>query len=307
MDKKLIILGLSVLILLTLNVCAAQEMDNATNVDDELSISEEPVLEVVNDTDVLEASAVNTQVDVVSKTDFDVVGDYFKIKLSDANKNVLKNTKVTFSVNGKSYAKNTDSSGIASLQIRLNDGSYNIVTKFAGNSNYKASSLTTKITIDNTREVKSGMSNSEIQNIIDNAKENNVILFKGSSYSDVNLVITKCLTLQSNVQTTLKSSSSSPVITIKGSKASLTKVKGFVIEGNGDGIHISDSDYVTVYGNDISVKGNGIVALDTKYLNITKNDVLKNSKSGITLAGTTSTYIFKNIAPLPNTWHIPST
>ena len=93
--------------------------------------------------------------------------------------------------------------------------------------------------MDNTREVESGMSNSEIQNIIDNAKANNVILFKGKSYSDINLIITKSLILQTNVGTTLKSTSSSPVITIKGSKASLAKVKGFKIEGNGDGIDTS--------------------------------------------------------------------
>ncbi len=294
MDRKIIIMGLLVLTLLTINVCAAQEVDNSTEAVDELSISEEPILEATNETQVLQSANINTHIDVASKTDFDVIGDYFKVKLLDSSNNALKNTKVTFTVNGKSYTQSTDSSGIASLQIRLNDGSYNIVTKFAGNSNYKASSLTTKITMDNTREVESGMSNSQIQNIIDNAKANNVILFKGSSYSNINLVITKCLTLQSNVGTTLKSSSSSPVITIKGSKASLTKVKGFKIEGSGDGVHIDGADYVTIYNNDITCHGNGIVALDTKYLNVTKNNIVGNSKSGISLAKSSYSYIFNN-------------
>jgi parallel beta-helix repeat protein len=141
--------------------------------------------------------------------------------------------------------------------------------------------------------VESGMGNSQIQNIIDNAKENNVILFKGKSYSDINLVVTKCLTLQSNVQTTLKSSSSSPVITVKGKGASLTKVKGFKIDG-GDGIKVDGADYVTIYGNDITSKGNGIVALNTKYLNITKNNIVKNSESGIILAESSYSYILNN-------------
>ncbi len=294
MDRKIIIMGLLVLTLLTINVCAAQEVDNSTEAVDELSISEEPILEATNETQVLQSANINTHIDVASKTDFDVIGDYFKVKLLDSSNNALKNTKVTFTVNGKSYTQSTDSSGIASLQIRLNDGSYNIVTKFAGNSNYKASSLTTKITMDNTCEVESGMSNSQIQNIIDNAKANNVILFKGSSYSNINLVITKCLTLQSNVGTTLKSSSSSPVITIKGSKASLTKVKGFKIEGSGDGVHIDGADYVTIYNNNIICHGNGIVALDTKYLNVTKNNIVGNSKSGISLAKSSYSYIFNN-------------
>ena len=294
MNKKLLIIGLLALILLTLNVSVAHEIDNSTAVNDTLSISDEPVLDATNDSYVLEVAKATTHIEVAGQTDFDVIGDYFKVKLLDGNNNALKNTKVTFTVNGKSYNQNTDSSGIAKLQIRLNDGSYNIVSKFAGNSNYRASSLTTKITMDNTREVESSMSNAQIQSIIDNAKANNVILFKGSSYSNINLIITKCLTLQSNVGTTLKSSSSSPVITIKGSKASLTKVKGFKIEGAGDGIEVDGADYVTIYNNDITCKGNGVVGLNTKYLNVTKNDIVKNSKSGIILAESTYSYIFNN-------------
>ncbi len=294
MSKKIFLLTLAVLVLATLNMCAAQEIENTT-VDDIVSTPvEEDILEMSNDTQTLDASGVSTKLSVESKTDFDVIGDYFKVKLTDDSNNVLKNAKVTFSVNGKSYSQNTDSSGIASLQIRLNDGSYNIVTKFAGNSNYKASSLTTKITMDNTREVENGMSNSQIQNIIDNAKVNNVILFKGTSYSDINLIITKCLTLQSNVGTTLKSGSSSPVITIKGSKASLTTVKGFAIEGAGEGIKVDGADYVKIISNDITTKGNGIVSLNTKYLNVTKNDIVKNSKSGINIAESSYSYIFNN-------------
>ena len=294
MNKKLIIMVLLALTLITINACAAQEIDNSTDVNETLSISDDPVLETTNDTQVLEASKANTHLEVAGQTSFDVIGDYFKVKLLDGNNKAIQNTKVTFTVNGKTYNQNTDSSGIAKLQIRLNDGTYNIVSKFAGNSNYQASSLNTKITIDNTREVESGMSNAQIQDIIDNAKTNNVILFKGKSYSDINLIITKSLTLQSNVATTLKSGSSSPVITIKGSKASLTKVKGFKIEGDGDGIKVDDADYVTIYNNDITCKGNGIVGVNTKYLNITKNDIVKNSKSGISLAESSNSYIFNN-------------
>lgn len=293
MNKKGLIFVLLIFALLTLNVCAAREIDNCADVNETLSVLDEPVLDVSHDVQVLEASKADTHIEVAGKTDFDVIGDCFKVKLLDSNNNALKNTKVTFTVNGKTYNQNIDSSGIASLKIRLNDGTYNIVTKFAGNSNYKASSLTTKITMDNTREVESGLSNAQIQNIIDNAKPNNVILFKAKSYSDINLVITKSLTLQSNVQTTLKSASSSPVITVKGNGASLTKIKGFNIQAAGDGIYIKGADYVTVYKNDISAD-NGIVGLDTKYLNITKNNIVKNTKNGIVIADSASTYIFDN-------------
>ena len=293
MNKKTFIVVLFVLVLFSINFSVAQELDNST-CDNSNSTLDDNVLQLDNSEDApLEASKANTQLNVVSTTNFDAVGEYFKVKLSDASGNVITNTKVTFTVSGKNYNQNTDSNGIASLQLRLNDGSYQITTKFAGNSNYQASSITTAVTMSNTRVVDAGLSNSEIQKIIDNAKVNNVILFKGTSYSNINLVITKCLTLQTNVGTTLKSSSG-PVITIKGKSASLTTVKGFNIQSGGDGIVIKDADYVKIIKNDITGNGNGIVATGTAYLNITKNDITKNSKSGISLADSSNAYIFDN-------------
>ena len=294
MNKKIFLALLAVFVLLTLNICTAQEIENTTVVDVVTEGLQSDVLAASHDMQALQTTKSNTSFNVESTTEFDVIGDYFKVKLTDGNANTLNNVKVTFKVNGKTYNAYTDSSGIASLQIRLNDGSYNIVSKFAGNSMYNPCSLSTKITMDNTREVDSGLSNSEIQNIIDNAKPNNVILFRGAVYSNINLVIDKSLTLISNVGTTLKSSSSNPVITIRGKSASLTKVKGFNIQGMGDGIEIDGADYVTIYNNEITTKGNGIVALNTKYLNITNNDIVKNSKSGISLAKSSYAYIFNN-------------
>ena len=290
MNKKSLIIVLFALILLTLNFTSAHDVDNSTDV---AGMEEACEIQSVSDESVLEASAVATHFNVESNTTFDQIGDYFKVKLSDSNNNPVKNAKVTFTVNGIKYIKNTNSLGIASLQLRVKDGSYNVISNFAGNSNYKSSSLTTKITMDNTREVESDLSSSEIQKIIDSAKTDNVILFKGSSYSNINLVITKSLTLQSNVNTILKSASG-PVITVNGKAASLTKVKGFNIQSGGDGIVVKNADYVTIVKNDITGKANGIVASGTTYLNITNNDISKNSKSGIVLGDTTSTYIYNN-------------
>ena len=290
MNKKSLIIVLFALILLTLNFTSAHDVDNSTDV---AGMEEACEIQSVSDESVLETSAVATHFNVESNTTFDQIGDYFKVKLSDSNNNPVKNAKVTFTVNGIKYIKNTNSLGIASLQLRVKDGSYNVISNFAGNSNYKSSSLTTKITMDNTREVESDLSSSEIQKIIDSAKTDNVILFKGSSYSNINLVITKSLTLQSNVNTILKSASG-PVITVNGKAASLTKVKGFNIQSGGDGIVVKNADYVTIVKNDITGKANGIVASGTTYLNITNNDISKNSKSGIVLGDTTSTYIYNN-------------
>lgn len=294
MNKKAFIVVLLVLVLFSLNFSVAHEMDNSTS-DDLISQSDDGLLSV-SDTNqtILKESGLKTQIDVESNTTFDVVGDYFKIKLSDENGNALNNTKVTFTLLKNTYTRTTNGNGVASLQLNLNDGSYNITTKFAGNSNYKSSSLTTQITMNNTRVVDAGLSNSEIQKIIDDAKDKNVILFKGKSYSDINLVINKRLTLLSNVNTVLKSSSTNPTISVKGKSASNTIINGFNIQGKCDGIVVSDSDFVRIINNDITVSGNGIVATGTTYLNITKNDINKNSKSGIVIADTTSTYIFNN-------------
>jgi parallel beta-helix repeat protein len=313
MNKKVFVGVLFVLVLFTLGFSAAQEADNSTVDDsisdevltaDEVNGAESEVLSI-GDSQVLKAnedngtalkasSKLETHIDVKSNETLDAIGDYFKIRLSDENKDSLGNAKVTFTINGVSYDRNTDSSGIASLQIRLKDGTYKIVTKYGGDSNHKSTSLTATFKMNNTRVVDAGLTNSEIQNIIDNARDNNVILFMGSSYSNINLVVTKSLTLMSNVGTTLVSGSANPVITVKGSKASLSKIKGFNIKGNGNGIEVNDANYVTVYGNTITSCKNGIVAVGTKYLNITKNDISQNSKSGIVLADAVSSYIFDN-------------
>lgn len=272
----------------------AHEIDNSTS-DDLISQADSDALSLDGaDQTILKESGIKTQIEVESNTTFDVVGDYFKVKLSDKEGNALKNTKVTFTILNKAYAKSTNGNGIASLQINLNDGSYNITTKFNGDSNYKSSSLTTPITVNNTRVVDAGLSNSEIQKIIDDAKEKNIILFKGKSYSDINLVINKRITLLSNVDTVLKSTSTNPVITIKGKDASYAIVNGFNVQGKGNGIVVRDADFVRILNNDIATDGNGIVATGIKYLNITKNDISKNSKSGIIVADAVSTYIFSN-------------
>ncbi len=266
-------------------------MDNSTD----LVQSNSAILEKSNETQLRsESDNIATHIDVESNTTFDVVGSYFKVKLSDENNKSISNVNVKFTINGVSYDKTTNSKGIASLQINLADGSYKIVSKFAGDSNYKSSSKSTTIVMNNTRVVESGLSNTEIQKIIDDAKDKNVILFKGNSYSNINLVINKRITLLSNVNTVLKSSSSVPVITIKGNGASYSIVKGFKIQGNGDGIVVDGSNYVRILNNDIATDGIGITASNTKYLNITKNNIVKNGKCGIVFYSTEKSYIIDN-------------
>ena len=50
----------------------------------------------------------------------------FKIKLTDARGYILKNKKVTFTINNKKYTRVTDKNGIATLNIKLNKGTYKL-------------------------------------------------------------------------------------------------------------------------------------------------------------------------------------
>lgn len=71
----------------------------------------------------------------------------FKIKLLDARKNPLSYQKVVFKVNKKSYTKKTDKNGVATLNIKLSRGNYNIKVSFGKTSVYNACSKTFKISV----------------------------------------------------------------------------------------------------------------------------------------------------------------
>lgn len=66
----------------------------------------------------------------------------------DKNNKLIKNKKVTFKVNGKTYAATTNSKGVATVKITLNKkGTYTYTAKFAGDSIYSAVTKKAKLTI----------------------------------------------------------------------------------------------------------------------------------------------------------------
>ncbi|MBQ2831463.1 right-handed parallel beta-helix repeat-containing protein [Methanobrevibacter sp.] len=285
MNKKGFIIILTVFVLLTLNFSVAHE-----NSADVKSIN------VINDNQSLKASSplIETHIDVVGNTTFDVVGDSFKVRLLDSKNKSISNSDLTFAIGKLIYNGTTDGNGVASIPLKLKDGTYRITTKFAGDSKYKSCSMTTTIVMNNTRIVEEGLSNAEIQKIIDSAKANNVILFNGSYYENVNLVINKRLTLLSNSNTILNSSSNKPAISISGKGSSSTTINGFNILAKGNGIEIKNSDYVTIANNRIKTESNGIVALKVNYLNVTSNKIMDNANNGIAIACANKSYITNN-------------
>lgn len=300
MNKKILVILIAIFALLVINAGYAQEIDNSTqmNVSDDTCEIPEDVYSSVNDADnqTLQAddSLIDTHIDVVSNTTLNVVGEPFKVKLLDSDNKSISNAKITFSINGLNYKYNTDKNGIASIPIKLKDGKYKVTAKFAGNSKYKSCFKTTTIVMKNTKVVAAGLSNAEIQKIINNAKDGNIILFEGSNYDNVNLVINKRLTLISNSNTVLRSSSNSPVILISGKSSSKTAISGFSIYGQGNGIELKDSDYVIISNNNIKSDSNGILAMNVNYLNVTGNNLVGNGKNGIVLCNSTNSHIYNN-------------
>ena len=69
-----------------------------------------------------------------------VKGNKYSVTLKNANGNPLSKRTVSFTINGKTYKKTTNSKGVASLKISLaSPKSYDLKVKYAGSSYYGAS------------------------------------------------------------------------------------------------------------------------------------------------------------------------
>ena len=199
-------------------------------------------------------SKIATQIDGKDLTYSKYSSKAFSVTLKDKSGKALSSQAIKFTVNGKTYSKTTNSKGVASIDLSSqNPGTFNIVSKYAGNSKYKAASKTNKIVIsdkDNLSFVNAGLTNSEIQAILDNAGEGYDVEFLGSSYKDVALNIDKSLNIYSKGSTLLKAKNSAPVFTVA---ADNVNISNFTINGNSwDGIVISNASNILISNNHIS-------------------------------------------------------
>ena len=93
-------------------------------------------------------------------------GDSYSVTLVDNSGNALANQEITFTLSGKSYSQTTNSKGVASLKIDVNQGTYSIVSSYAGSSAYEASKLSQSVTVKDTNrfsisEIETAASNVE--------------------------------------------------------------------------------------------------------------------------------------------------
>lgn len=82
---------------------------------------------------------------------------YFKIKLKDARGYLLKNKKVTFTINKKKYTKVTDKNGIATLAIKLKKGTYKLKVYSGKTSIYNKVSKTYTVKVKPTYTRNNGL------------------------------------------------------------------------------------------------------------------------------------------------------
>lgn len=75
-------------------------------------------------------------------------GSSYKVKVHDDNGNVAKGVKVTFTINGKTYTRTTNSNGYASFKITLNPKTYTIT------ANYKGYKVSNKVVVKPTLILK---------------------------------------------------------------------------------------------------------------------------------------------------------
>ncbi len=245
------------------------------------------------------SSKLNTSIVADDKVIIYEKGTYFNLSLVDEEGNALSNQKVslTFITPYRTlvYNRTTDENGFAHLQINLYDGNFTIISMYLGNDLYNAASKTTSLIVQTAIYIPENLSNTEIQSIIDNAEEGKTVVFTGSRYYDLNLVINNSLNIVSNAGTLITSSLNKPVFSISTSKSAGTQISGFIINctGKANGISIKDTSNITIKNNTICTNSIGVFAEKITNLEI-KNNKFSNNPTAISFALANYTYVYGN-------------
>ncbi|OWT33335.1 hypothetical protein BGI41_02905 [Methanobrevibacter sp. 87.7] len=206
------------------------------------------------------------------------------------NSKIIKNNSVTSnnldSVNYNISSKSSNNKSIIEKEPLVNNKSSSIIDNNSFNSN--------TLEVNKTIYIPNGLKSNEIQSIIDKAEPGDILVFNGTYYSNIILVINKELSLISNVGTRFDSYNRLPVITIKDTSNVL--IKGFNINNDiGNGINIIDSNNINISHNNITSAKVGIDSENIDILFIENNRIYNNLKYGITVGENNYTYIRNNI------------
>ena len=225
-------------------------------------------------------------------------GEY-SVYLSDYAGKGLSGEKISFELDSENYTAITDSNGMARINVNIaNPGTYQIISKFLGNTLNKAISLSNIITIKdavNTKYVDNGLPNAEIQKIIDNSNNEDTIEFLGENYNNIKLNVNKELNIKSEIGTILNGASNSPIFSINSNNVNISN---FIINPKeSDGILINGSKDINILNNSIAnslnqskindynngstlLPGIGIKILNSSNI-VVKNNNIKSFESGL--------------------------
>lgn len=192
----------------------------------------------------------------------------FNVKILNSNGKASPNKKVTFTVNGKTYSKKTDKTGIATLDINLDAGTYKITTAYEGLKN------TNNIKVIKNVKSSSFMHTALIPNYVnvtmDYVYYNSIYSLKTGVNGIVRMPKNELFTIQ--IGSKSYSFSTSP---ISGINSTLLGYKSYLIPFDGSGIK-SDT-------NKANLKKDGIII--TRVTNYTQIDYQSKTKDNVALFG----------------------
>jgi nitrous oxidase accessory protein NosD len=265
----------------------------------------------------------------------------FTGKLTDKNGNPIKGQHIALNLTrtktgaNKIYWATTDINGEYQLPINLAIGKYTIYSSFKGNDIYQNSSENNSLIVikNNIIYIPKNVSNNEIQHLIDYADNNSKILFLGSNYDNISLIINKSLNISNTMNTKLYGINSSSIFTITplGKGTTISNFNLIALEGNGinlyntsniqlnnnniknilnsnniseynkgykimpgNGVSVIKSSNIIINFNNISLFENGVYLFYSNNISI-NNNLLKKNNYGITFDfNVTNTNIFNN-------------
>ncbi len=146
MKRKIIFCFIIFTLFLTISAISANEnttFDNLTVADNECICQD--VVESGDSSDDFNQSS--TEISASNKTSYDDYEDKFTVTLT-SNGTALSNKLILITLNDVDYNKTTDSNGQATIDFKLNAGTYTVYYSFEGDENYTASNGTSTITVE---------------------------------------------------------------------------------------------------------------------------------------------------------------
>ncbi len=151
--------------------------------------------------------------------------------------------------------------------------------------------------------VNSGMKNSDIQNVIDNANAGDTIKFNGGDYQNVSLVINKKLNVVGTKNVVLNGTDSADAngkttfVFYFTNKSSGTVLSGFNINTNTDyAVILNNVNNVIIANNSINGGARGsIYVASSSNINLTQNTIKNSGGNGVTIDSSRSVTLYKNL------------